>query len=722
MSSRALRKAQREREEQEQLQRLQQDEAEEEEQDGEDDAPAVSTKVSAFAMLDEVDEEVDDEEAEDDDGGAALDATEEPTAITAVAPQKSAKKKRKKKGKWKGGQGQAEYQDDGLDEIDKALEQLATNGASAHSGTTSAGVNEAANETNRLLAIDTSHLHAQNEMRRLFGRAALEQQDDDEPPAANQAAVGNRRQQRHAQQMGLAHALRGQGNAGGRSGGLAAMALRRNIFIQGKEEWPIATGGGLGMEIEEKRSDGTVLYRFVHNRMYQDVQSQFEMCVESMDPNRLVQLLQHNPYHISTLLQVSEIAKQERDHSTSGDLLERALFSFGRAVHSTFAKNLGEGKARLDFRRPENREFWLASWRYMQNLSMRGTWRTVYEWAKLLLSLSPEHDPYALWLVLDQYALRSRQDLDYLNVSRNATFRAVHKDMPNVQLSQGLAEYKGGNKGKGKQVLFTAVGRFPWVVARLMHELNLDPAPAIWGKEPRTEKEKLHSELYASRAKDVWNTPENTAFLIEIAAALPPDTPSAPLNKDEITSNEARHVLLSDTPALIALLPRHFTARLTSASDPLSPDEDLASYTTTRSRTSDSCPRQPNGGLSDAAESLRELQGLHGWFANLFPWFRPTEGGNDAGGEHHRPSEEEIESRIREAGVSEDTIVERTQRMMMLQQRLMGGGGPGEGEELDVAAFGPGLRQRGVVGEAPDGDVEHGSRARLEDADEDEEG
>ncbi|KAK0885358.1 hypothetical protein LTR87_000992 [Friedmanniomyces endolithicus] len=356
MSSRALRKAQREREEQEQLQRLQQDEAEEEEKDGEDDAPAVSTKVSAFAMLDE-----DDEEAEDDDGGAALDATEEPTATTAAVPQKSAKKKRKKKGKGKVGQGQADPQDDGLDEIGKALKQLATNGASAPSGTTSAGVNEAANETNRLLAIDTSHLHAQNEMRRLFGRAALEQQDDDEAPAANQAAGGNRRQQRHAQQMGLAHALRGQGNAGGRSGGLAAMALRRNIFIQGKEEWPIATGGGLGMEVEENRSDGTVLYRFVHNRMYQDVQSQFEMCVESMDPNHLVQLLQHNPYHISTLLQVSEIAKQERDHSTSGDLLERALFSFGRAVHSTFAKNLGEGKARLDFRRPENREFWLAS-------------------------------------------------------------------------------------------------------------------------------------------------------------------------------------------------------------------------------------------------------------------------------------------------------------------------------------------------------------------------
>ena len=64
------------------------------------------------------------------------------------------------------------------------------------------------------------------------------------------------------------------------------------------------------MEIVEKNADGTVEYRYVHNRAYQDVQSQFESCVASMDPNRLVVLLQHNPYHISTLLQVSEIAKQ----------------------------------------------------------------------------------------------------------------------------------------------------------------------------------------------------------------------------------------------------------------------------------------------------------------------------------------------------------------------------------------------------------------------------
>lgn len=464
--------------------------------------------------------------------------------------------------------------------------------------------------------------------------------------------------------MGLAQALRGQGAGAGRSGGLAAMALRRNIFIQGKEEWPVATGGGLGMEVEEKRSDGTILYRFVHNRGYQDVQSQFESCVESMDPNRLILLLQHNPYHISTLLQVSEIAKQERDHATSGDLLERALFSFGRAVHSTFAKSIADGKARLDFARPENREFWLASWRYMQNLSMRATWRTVYEWAKLLLSLSPEEDPYALWLVLDQYALRSRQDLDYLNLSRNAVLKGTHASMPNVQFSSALAEIRGGNPGKGKQALYTAIGRFPWLAARLMRELTLDAPPAVWGKEPQTEKETMYTELYATRAKDLWSTPETSALFVEIASALPPDTVPATSITTAITQSEARHVLLSDTPALIALLPRHFTTRLTSSSDPLPPDNTEPSYLADRASRN----RGANGSRvpETAADSLRELHGLYGFFANLFPWF------DGAGAEAQRPSDEEVERRIRESGVGEDVIVERTNRMMQLEQSLRG--------------------------------------------------
>lgn len=486
MSSRALRKAQREREEQERL-RGQPDEDDEEVVDPQ------PVKKSAFEMLAAEAAELDDDA--DDQDIVEEHQSQDDVAPSIPKPSSNKKKKKKKKGKANAtAQNDAPEKDDELDEIDKALKDLSTNGDASTTATTTSGLNH------ELLAIDSTHLHAQNEMRRLFGRSALEDRDEDQqqPNAANMG--GNRRQQRQMQRdIGLAQALRNQG-PGGRAGGLSQMALKRNIFVQGKDDWPNATSGGLGMEVEEKRPDGTILYRFVHNEAYQEVQAQFDIAVESMDPNRLILMLQQHPYHISTLLQVSEIAKQDRENAMAGDLLERALFSFGRAVHSSFAKNLAEGKARLDFRRPENREFWLAGWRYMQNLTMRATWRTVYEWAKLLLSLSSEDDPYGMLLILDQYALRARQDLDYLHLSRSAAFKERVRDLPNSQFSQGLAEFRAGDLGKGKQALYTAVGRFPWAVARLMQENNVGQLPpGVWGKEARTGREMLFSELYATR-------------------------------------------------------------------------------------------------------------------------------------------------------------------------------------------------------------------------------
>ncbi|KAI7515061.1 hypothetical protein KC347_g288 [Hortaea werneckii] len=254
MSSRALRKAQREREEQDRLEKLTQEAAELEEEEDDDDAPAPAAK-SAFAMLQEDDDDDDGGTALDEDDGQHEDAASSippSAATTAGSKSKNNKKKKKKKAKATAEEGLPGVDED-MDEIDQALKQLSANGQADQAGTTNAGVDQKLDETSRLLAIDTNHLHAQNEMRRLFGRAALEQRDDDEEDPAPQNVGGNRRQQRRVQQVGLAQALRGQGGAGGRAGGLSAMALRRNIFIQGKEDWPIATGGGLAMEVEEKR-------------------------------------------------------------------------------------------------------------------------------------------------------------------------------------------------------------------------------------------------------------------------------------------------------------------------------------------------------------------------------------------------------------------------------------------------------------------------------------
>jgi len=668
MTSRALRKAQREKEEQDRLRKLEEEEQEEEEEDDDDEMTPARTAKSAFAMLDMGDEgDEDDDEvksAEHEKPADTAEEDQESDTDEAIAPIQKATPKRKKKKKAKSsakGATQATKKDGSVDDIDEALKSLSTKDAAAAANNPTGATDPKTAEVCKLLAIDTQHLHMQNEMRRLFGRAALDSNDDDDQ-------AGGRRRARGQQQQGLAAALgRRGGPQGGRGAGLGSLGLRRNIFVQGKEEWPVGTSGGLGMEIVEKREDGTVEYRFVHNSGYQGVQSQFEACVASMDPQRMVQLLQFNPYHISALLQVSEIAKQERDHATSGDLLERALFSFGRAVHSTFASNLGQGKARLDFRRPENREFWLAANRYIANLSMRATWRTVFEWAKLFLSLDPEGDPYRMSFVIDTYALRARQAQQFVDLSTSDVFTPLWKQLPNIQLSRGLAYVQAGNASKGKQTLYTAIARYPYVVARLFQELNLDPPPSIWGKSPRTDWEKMHTELYTSRSRDIWNTPEATNLLVEIASAVSTEVGDPAILDQTFGPREGRHILLTDKPELIALLPRSITSKVNSASDPLPPDDSLPSYTV---QATASQPTRGAGRTGTPGDNLRELQGLYGFFAELFPWFNP-QGGEEA----ERPpemNEAEIERRIAESGVSEELIVQRTQRMMELQHALIG--------------------------------------------------
>ncbi len=585
MSSRALRKLQREQEQQKQLDILDKVDAQDDESE-QDEAPAPKA-LNAFDMLNEVDNEDEDDKADVISSEENDDTISDPTTLrqeakpapSDAAKGKSKSKKKKTKGKSKVAENvrttDKSAQDtrtaSQLDEIDLALKSLSTKTNSDLSASLRVQINEANLQLYRLLAVESKHLNALNEMKRLFGNAVLENEDEAEGTP--------RRRGRGPQQLDLGAALAGRHSPASRGHGLAGLALRRNPFILGKEEWPKATSGGLGMELVEKMEDGTIEYRFVHSTVYQDVQRQFETCVESMDPQRMIQLLQYNPYHISTLLQVSEIAKQQGDHSVSGDLLERALFSFGRAVHSSFTTALAEGKARLDFRRPENREFWLAAWRYTNNLGQRGTWRTAYEWAKLILSIDPEGDPYCVALLIDQVALRGGQSDHFLQLSSCSFFRDdLWKTRPNIQISSALAQYKLKQAQMSRAKLKECINKYPWTFARLFQALNLDHIPkSIWGTSPESEHDKFDCELYVHNAKDLWNTPEAISFLVEVAESMDPVMRTKG-SKAAISHDEARHVLLSGVPTLIDLIPREYTRMPSSSSDPLPPLDNLPSY------------------------------------------------------------------------------------------------------------------------------------------------
>ncbi len=277
MSSRQIRRAERELAEKQLQEKLKQEQDDEEDSE-EEIVSKPAAKPNLFAMLgnddgNDEDEEDDPDENPDEEAKVEIEGTQskEPSS-------KSSKRSKKKKGKKKAKTKPANIQDTSvsskmasdLDEIDRAL--LALKVTSGDQITTASNQdNPATNgelqQLYSVLSVDTQHLHAANEMKKLFGRAAL--QSDEQPRARQRGPTSDKRS-------------------------LASLGLRRNIFIQGKEEWPRATSGGLGMEIVEKRVDGSVEYRFAHNSMYQEIQREFQICVRSMDPDRMVALLRSN--------------------------------------------------------------------------------------------------------------------------------------------------------------------------------------------------------------------------------------------------------------------------------------------------------------------------------------------------------------------------------------------------------------------------------------------
>ncbi|RAL09508.1 transcriptional repressor TCF25 family protein [Aspergillus homomorphus CBS 101889] len=387
--------------------------------------------------------------------------------------------------------------------------------------------------------------------------------------------------------------------------------------MQGRDEWPRAPSGGLGMELVEKRPDGNTVYKILHNAAYTDVQRQFELCVESMDPQRMIHLLQYNPYHISTLLQVSEIAKHQGDHAVSADLLERALFNIGRSAHSSFGNLLKQGQAKLDFVHEANRELWLVGWRYIANLGMKGTWRTAYEWAKLLLGLN-ESDPYCIRLLIDHLALRGREYSHFVDLCTQTRLSKGWETLPNIQCSLALA-YLRLNKPKDcREQLRRAMSRYPWVFCKLAQELDIQPMPKrIWGKMPPTTSHELLTELYISRAKDLWNTPEAVSLIVEVADTLPEE--EEPVEPPEITLDIARHVVISDIPKVTTFLPGRFISGRISSSDPLPPQGSEAHRQQSDPTPPWVAPVPPGGGRP---QWLRDLLDQLNNNVNQFPAFQ----------------------------------------------------------------------------------------------------
>ncbi len=302
MSSRQLRKLQQQRElERAKLQAPPAEERASDSEGGEEDEALPVQKPSFFANFAALQADQD----QDEDSGAGEHEVEndwqhspggEPfTSPGSAKKAKKAKKKKKKKPK----QEEENMSVSGLpisrpdgrdDEIDAALQEFSFKIEPGSICTTMPAAHPEYERICALIGINTQHLKVANEMRNLFGRTAVENHDD----AGGPVPRGARRRHRAAQrQVDLETALKGN-HAPGK--GLPELTLRRNAFIQGKDDWPRATTGGMAMDIidDQRLYNGVIVFRFMHNQAYNFVQQQFHAFVEMGDPQNLIGLLQRN--------------------------------------------------------------------------------------------------------------------------------------------------------------------------------------------------------------------------------------------------------------------------------------------------------------------------------------------------------------------------------------------------------------------------------------------
>ncbi|XP_077104246.1 ribosome quality control complex subunit TCF25 isoform X2 [Siphateles boraxobius] len=539
MSSRALRRLKGEQRAQAALHALkltEEDDKEEDEQMKTNTQTAHKQKniSNIFELIGEADVDVcpsDEEPAEginDRQQGA-------PMGKDAVKNEKSKKKKKKKS--------PAENGKDNLgtgDNIDAILETLEKSKGLSHRST-----DNSASEHRPVLYVEHRNLNPETELKKYFGARAV---------------LGDQRSKQRQRQF-----------------------HRCSWMTVYKDTWPRFSRPGISMSLVESK-DGIQHFTFEHNRDYQQVQFKFFDAVESMEPNNIVVLLQLNPYHIDSLLQLSDVCRIQEDQETARDLIERALYSFECSFHPVFS--LTSGMCRLDYRRPENRAFYLVLFKHVIFLEKRGCPRTALEYCKLILSLDPDNDPLCMLLLFDFLCLRCREYTTLIHLYEEWEVHRNLSQLPNFSFSVALSYYHLSQqedispvenqqlKQKSNVLLQNALIMFPAALMPLLDLCTVQPDAAVsshafFGPSIQTGQPPALSELlslYVGRCHSLWKEAgqmlwleENVRKVLKRVDAHDPYVEDCQNKRKQryqsAPRNIHRHVLMSEIKEATATLP-----------------------------------------------------------------------------------------------------------------------------------------------------------------------
>lgn len=408
------------------------------------------------------------------------------------------------------------------------------------------------------LSLDPRNLDPGIELRRQFGSAAIKAYQSEASSSSSHSSGARARAQANNPNLKV-----------------------RSLLCTPKDYWaPINRSfTGMSMDVLDSSTHGRIC-EWKHSKAYRQVQMQFLQAVRSYDPNSLVALLRVYPYHVDTLLQLSEYSRHQGDLGQAADFNDRALFALERCASPYFTSCLSSttsGPPLVNFNKIENRAFYLAIHRNIGFLGRRGTWRTALEWSKLLLGLGQDgEDHHAALLWIDFLAIKSRQHrwlleliqrldeqrsrasgggvshVDELSVPARTVVDATDKQAAGegegyagtldwcvgLAYSRALAfraiEKEEGDKthARSTSALRLAIARFPAAVPLLCNKAGIDLPSTIAGHplfqlESRFSSSKdtladLLTHIYVLRSESLWKEPGYANWLRSTTMDLAP--------------------------------------------------------------------------------------------------------------------------------------------------------------------------------------------------------
>ncbi|GLB33138.1 putative DUF654-domain-containing protein [Lyophyllum shimeji] len=307
-------------------------------------------------------------------------------APTAPTPTPKSEKKALKKAKARQKKAGADKNAGEEEDIEQVLAELSIKYPSLQTPSPSTHPTASPSSLASLLAVSPAHLDPEAEMRKFFGARVIQASKSSASPAS--LAVKRR------QRSNLTRPQPTWWSASQREG----LSLRA---LSAEEVSEMGVGVGVG----DGEARGEKWWTVESSQRYKSMTKLFIQAVMSGHPDALWEVQRKLPWHADNLLQLAEIYRHREEYAQAVDFVDRALFTYERAFIGAFT--FTSGTNRLDFRRVENRPFYLAVHRTVGDLQRRGCPRTAFEFARLLYALDPWTDPHGAVYHLEMLALKS---------------------------------------------------------------------------------------------------------------------------------------------------------------------------------------------------------------------------------------------------------------------------------------------------------------------------